>query len=234
MEMKFDNNKPRMDLIEPEFLEGLAKVLTHGASKYAPDSWKTEVSEPERRYYAAALRHLAAWKKGEKTDPESGLSHIHHAACNLMFLGYFDKQPSVDNCPVKTLIEFEGRLYAVDSNSTNMPLAVSYAYNDALNGMDFEFCENMHKVRVSRIGIHVREARQRFYTEDVTILFDNHFFHVSGPDINLPRMVELAYLEALDGKPLPKIEKERNVHFFCLGHVLKRRDELFYGRIGHD
>lgn len=101
MEMKFDSNKPRMDLIEPEFLEGVAKVLTHGASKYAQDSWKTDVSEPQRRYYAAALRHLMAWKRGEKTDPESGLSHLHHAACNLMFLGYFDERPSVDNCPVK-------------------------------------------------------------------------------------------------------------------------------------
>lgn len=234
MEMKFDNDKPRMDLIEPEFLEGVAKVLTHGASKYAPDSWKTEVSEPERRYYAAMLRHLVAWKKGEKIDPESGLSHLHHAACNLMFLGYFDKQPSVDNCPVKTLIEFEGRLYAVDSTSTDIPLAVSYAYKDALNGMDFEVCENMHQVRFSRIGIHVREARQCFYTNDATILFDNSFFHVHGPDISLPCPVALAYLEALDGKSLPKIEKERNVHFFRLGHVLKQRDELFYGRIGHD
>lgn len=91
MDMKFDADKLRMDLIEPEFLEGLAKVLTLGASKYAPDSWKTDVSEPERRYYAAALRHLLAWKKGEKTDHESGLSHIYHAACNLMFLEYFDK-----------------------------------------------------------------------------------------------------------------------------------------------
>lgn len=93
-DMKFDNNKPRMDLIEPEFLEGIAKVLTLGASKYAPDSWKTQVSEPERRYYAAALRHLVAWKKGEKTDPESGLSHIYHAACNLMFLEYFERKAS--------------------------------------------------------------------------------------------------------------------------------------------
>lgn len=93
-DMKFDNNKPRMDLIEPEFIEGVAKVLTLGASKYAPDSWKTQVSEPERRYYAAALRHLVAWKKGEKMDPESGLSHLYHAACNLMFLEYFERKAS--------------------------------------------------------------------------------------------------------------------------------------------
>lgn len=91
-DMKFDSNKPRMDLLEPEFLEGVAKVLTLGASKYAPDSWKTQVSEPERRYYAAALRHLVAWKKGEKMDPESGLSHLYHAACNLMFLEYFERK----------------------------------------------------------------------------------------------------------------------------------------------
>lgn len=97
-DMKFDNNKPRMDLIEPEFLEGMAKVLTLGASKYAPDSWKTQVPEPERRYYAAALRHLVAWKKGEKIDSESGLSHLHHAACNLMFLAFFDEVHSILIC----------------------------------------------------------------------------------------------------------------------------------------
>ena len=28
--MKFDGSKPRMDLIDPEALEGLAKVLTFG------------------------------------------------------------------------------------------------------------------------------------------------------------------------------------------------------------
>ena len=30
--------------------------------------------------------------KGEKVDEETGLSHLYHASCNLMFLDYFDRQ----------------------------------------------------------------------------------------------------------------------------------------------
>src|SRR3989337_1087432 len=31
------------------------------------------------------MRHLEAWRNGEKLD-ESGLSHLVHAACNLLFI----------------------------------------------------------------------------------------------------------------------------------------------------
>ena len=32
--MKFDNGKNRLDLVEPEFIENVGKVLTFGADKY--------------------------------------------------------------------------------------------------------------------------------------------------------------------------------------------------------
>jgi hypothetical protein len=38
------------------------------------------------RYYAAALRHLPAWRGGEELDPESGLTHLAHALANAAFL----------------------------------------------------------------------------------------------------------------------------------------------------
>ena len=88
---KDDQEKNRLDLIEPEFIEGVGKVLTFGADKYEPNNWQ-KVEDAEDRYYAAALRHLIAWRKGEKTDPESGLSHLDHAACNLMFLQHFERE----------------------------------------------------------------------------------------------------------------------------------------------
>lgn len=89
--MKFDNGKNRLDLVEPEFIENVGKVLTFGAEKYEPNNWQ-KVEDPVNRYYAATLRHLLAWRRGEKIDPESGLNHLSHVATNIMFLMHFDKE----------------------------------------------------------------------------------------------------------------------------------------------
>lgn len=83
--LKFDNGKERYDLLPPIALHEIAKVLTYGAQKYAPNNWRL-VEDHESRYFAAAQRHLWAWQRGEKTDPETGISHLAHAACSLMFL----------------------------------------------------------------------------------------------------------------------------------------------------
>ena len=83
--MKFDSDKLRYDLVPPSALEKIVEVLTYGAKKYAPENWK-KVEEPERRYIAAAMRHIEAFRKGERLDPESGLPHLAHAACCLMFI----------------------------------------------------------------------------------------------------------------------------------------------------
>ena len=89
--MKFDNGKNRLDLIEPEFIENVGWVLTFGADKYEPNNWQ-KVEDPVNRYYAATLRHLLAWRRGEKIDSESGLNHLSHVATNIMFLMHFDKE----------------------------------------------------------------------------------------------------------------------------------------------
>ena len=82
--VKADQAKARMDLLPPKVLEGVAQVLAFGAKKYAAWNW---VKAPAYgRYFAAAQRHLAAWQAGEDLDPETGLPHLHHALCSLMFL----------------------------------------------------------------------------------------------------------------------------------------------------
>lgn len=89
--IKYDDGKARFDLIEPEFEEDIANILTMGANIYAPNSWQ-HVEDGKNRYYAALRRHLNAWRKGEKIDKESGMSHLAHAACNVMFLMHFERE----------------------------------------------------------------------------------------------------------------------------------------------
>jgi hypothetical protein len=36
------------------------------------------------------MRHTLDYLQGEKIDKETGLSHLYHISCNLMFLEHFD------------------------------------------------------------------------------------------------------------------------------------------------
>lgn len=63
----------------------VAAVLTFGAAKYGPNNWQG-LTDFDDRYYAAILRHVFALGTGEEIDPESGLPHLAHAACGLLFL----------------------------------------------------------------------------------------------------------------------------------------------------
>ena len=81
---KHDQEKPRTDLLPPVALEEIAKVLSFGASKYADHNWR--LGFKYSRLIGAALRHIFAFSKGEDKDPETGLSHLAHAACCILFL----------------------------------------------------------------------------------------------------------------------------------------------------
>lgn len=88
--VKYDEGKPRMDLIPPEMLEALGDVLGHGAEKYSERNWENGMDWG--RPYAACIRHLNSWWSGEDVDPESGRSHLHHAACCIAFLIAFEQR----------------------------------------------------------------------------------------------------------------------------------------------
>lgn len=81
---KDDEGKARLDLLPFAALEEVGRVLAYGARKYGEDSWRQV--RPARRYLGAALRHLSAWARGEEVDIESGLPHLAHAACSVLFL----------------------------------------------------------------------------------------------------------------------------------------------------
>lgn len=82
--VKFDYGKPDYSLLPPEAIDGVVRVLTMGATKYGRRNWERGLSYS--RLFAACMRHLWAWWRGEELDPESGLSHLHHAACNIVML----------------------------------------------------------------------------------------------------------------------------------------------------
>ncbi len=76
--------RPRLDLLPTAPLEEVARVLAHGAEKYDPYNWCNGTRWG--RCYRALLSHAWAWWRGEDTDPDSGLSHLAHCICNLLFL----------------------------------------------------------------------------------------------------------------------------------------------------
>jgi hypothetical protein len=90
---KFDEGKPRWNLLPTREIEEVVKVLTVGAEKYEDDNWKC-VARSRERYFAAAMRHIIAWWHGEEQDTESGLHHLAHAICCLLFLMWFDHNGS--------------------------------------------------------------------------------------------------------------------------------------------
>lgn len=92
---KFDQGKLRYDLVPWAGLDEVVRVLGHGAEKYGPENWRN-VPRLEDRYPAAALRHLSRYLQGERDDPESGLNHLAHAVCSLLFVLAIDKELDAD------------------------------------------------------------------------------------------------------------------------------------------
>lgn len=82
--LKYDQGKPRMDLLSSIAITELAKVLEFGSRKYEAHNWRKGIAIS--RLLGAALRHIIAYQGGEDKDPETGLPHTAHAMCCLMFI----------------------------------------------------------------------------------------------------------------------------------------------------
>lgn len=100
---KFDNEKPPLDLIPYEAEEAIAQVLKYGKEKYGRANWAKGIEYS--RLIAATKRHLGKFNKGEDIDPEFGLNHIAHAACNLiMLLWMIENRPDMDDRWIKDIL----------------------------------------------------------------------------------------------------------------------------------
>jgi hypothetical protein len=108
--LRFNSGKPRTDLLCPEALIGLSKVLGYGAKKYADHNWQKGMNWSI--VIGCLLRHtfdLMAGKdidsdpkcKGCKTDfckKHSGLPTVDLIMCNAMFLGnYYRNHQNFDD-----------------------------------------------------------------------------------------------------------------------------------------
>jgi hypothetical protein len=104
---RYNSGKPDYSLIPLCTLEDEARVWAYGAQKYATYNWTRGMawSVP----FACAMRHLAAWQRGEENDPESNLPHLAHAMCNLRMLTlYKDVYKEGDDRPKEQLKEVKG------------------------------------------------------------------------------------------------------------------------------
>jgi hypothetical protein len=94
----FDAGKARVDLLPPEAMIEVARVLQFGGQKYGDRNWMGGMSWS--RLYGSTLRHLFRWWMGEDDDDESGISHLAHAACCIFFLLYYRQhKPQLDDRP---------------------------------------------------------------------------------------------------------------------------------------
>jgi len=82
--MKKDDGKTPLQLLPFRALTEVAKVLEFGARKYAPHRWRDGMNWS--RLIGGLFRHMFKWSEGEERDPETGLSHLAHATCNVLFL----------------------------------------------------------------------------------------------------------------------------------------------------
>ena len=94
--IKHDQAKPRMELLDRYALEQIARVMGYGALKYSAHNWRGGINWS--RVLAAAMRHLHAYNDGEDVDPETGINHLAHAGCCIMFLlNYSKEHPELDD-----------------------------------------------------------------------------------------------------------------------------------------
>jgi hypothetical protein len=93
---KSDSEKPQINLIPREALEGMAKAFMYGAGKYGRFNFKNGLEYT--RLTDATMRHIIQFLDGEDIDVESGNSHISHALASLAMLAYMiENKPDFDN-----------------------------------------------------------------------------------------------------------------------------------------
>ena len=91
-----DDGKVPYELLSVEALAQIAKVMAYGRNKYKAHGWREGIAWS--RIIGSSMRHLTAFLDGEDNDPESGLPHLAHLGCDVMFLlEYAKTHPELDD-----------------------------------------------------------------------------------------------------------------------------------------
>ena len=91
--VKFDNDKVDWMILPYDALEEIIKVMEFGARKYARGNFASGEGLEYTRVLNSLMRHILAFSRGEDLDPETGISHMAHAGCNVLFLLHYIKNP---------------------------------------------------------------------------------------------------------------------------------------------
>jgi hypothetical protein len=87
--VKHDSEKDPWQLVPWDALREVVKVLGFGAKRYGDANWQ-HVRPAGDRYFAATIRHLVAWRGGQRLADDSGLPHLALAATSILFLIWFE------------------------------------------------------------------------------------------------------------------------------------------------
>ena len=117
---RFNEGKPKHSLIDAEFEAELAKVLTFGAKKYAPNNWRKGL--PWMETMDSLKRHINAFMDPSCSDldEETGLHHMAHVACNAMFLVWYSKHRTEFDDRYKGVELVVGKLGTVSTSPGSM------------------------------------------------------------------------------------------------------------------
>lgn len=92
-EIKADAGKPRLSLVPSEIIWAIAAIREYGCRKYGEHGMMHWKEVEKERYRDAAYRHWLRYLENPSgVDPESGLPHLWHLACNIAFLCELEKE----------------------------------------------------------------------------------------------------------------------------------------------
>ena len=134
---KDDAGKLRYDLLPPYALEEVVRVYTLGAGKYGDNNYRRGINWS--RVYAAMLRHLEAWRRGEEIAPDDGQLHLASVAWGaLTLMEYarvrreFDDRPAHWDEQWKSVPGWDG--YEMSDSGRARKLGVLLARTEQDNG----------------------------------------------------------------------------------------------------
>lgn len=142
-----------MHLLPPKSMLEVAKVLTFGASKYDEENWR-KLEDLQNRYSSAALRHIFSHIDGSELDEDSGLSHLAHAICCLLF----KLEIELENGQNKKNQKERSRKSVIGEYSTSYKHAPAHfvgaeTYNEESSVRDVEYKLQYNPPRFDTVGL---------------------------------------------------------------------------------